>query len=312
MDRIQDFIEISKKSKHVTIDFNKLKEFSKQLKSKDLKHWLVDAPFNIYNLNKYQRLHFLLVLNSISFCYWTIEKDKWMVDYNGKQYGGAKGMITSIGRAIEEGIPILNAYYLKDLKKEDLEYILRGNIEIPLFNERLNILKKLGSVLVDKYNGNFENFLEKKELDVNYLLEMLVIDFDFFNDAILYMNKNIKFYKRAQLLLSDIHEYITPLKDPKNILACADYKLPQVFRNEGIFKYSSFLENKINAKEVIIKNSVEEIELRVNTIIAVYELYLITEIDQRKINDYLWLMAQNPMLKLEKNIKYHRVVTINY
>lgn len=313
MKQIIDNIKVVvKNSKNVKIEYKKLKEFAKQLKSKEFKHWLEESPFDISKLNSYQRLHFLLVLNSISFCYWSVNKEKWTVKYKGEEHGGAKGMILCLKRAIEEGIPILNAYYLKDIKEKDLEYILRGNIQIPLFKERLKILRELGRVLVEKYNGNFENFIESSELKVHVMLDKLITNFSYFNDTSYYLNKKIYFNKRAQLLLSDIHNNHTILKDPYNLTACADYKLPQVFRHLGIFRYSKELEEKINRKIPLEKDSQEEIEIRANTIWVVYELSKITGIEQRKINDYLWLMAQDISLKLEKKTKYHRVKTINY
>jgi predicted solute-binding protein len=67
-----------------------------------------------------------------------------------------------------------------------------------------------------------------------------------------------------------------------------------------------------NKKVPLKKNSLEEIEIRANTIEVVRELSEFTGINQRKINDYLWLMAQDLSLKLEKDFKYHRVKTINY
>jgi hypothetical protein len=123
------------------------------------------------------------------------------------------------------------------------------------------------------------------------MLDKLIFDFSYFNDASIFIDKKVYFHKRAQLLLSDIHENHTPLKDSYNLTACADYKLPQVFRKLNIFKYSYDLEYKINNKIPLEKNSQEEIKIRANTIWVVKELFLFTGIEQRKINDYLWLMA---------------------
>jgi hypothetical protein len=140
----------------------------------------------------------------------------------------------------------------------------------------------------------------------------LYLDFSYFNDISIISGKKVYFYKRAQLLLSDIYEHHTFLIDSDKLTACADYKLPQVFRYLGIFEYSFNLERKINKKVPLKKNSLEEIEIRANTIEVVRELSEFTGINQRKINDYLWLMAQDLSLKLEKDFKYHRVKTINY
>jgi hypothetical protein len=253
------------------------------------------------------------VLNSISFCYWAGDNEKkWTIEYKGNNYDGAKGMIACIGRAIEEGIPILNPYFLKDIKSEDLAYILRGNTTILLFEERLNILRELGKILIEKYNGNFENFINKESLDVQEMLNRLLLDFPYFVDKHYFQDKEVQFHKRAQLLLSDIHEQHTPLKNTHKLTACADYKLPYILRRLNIFEYSKELEDKINNTKPLDKGSIHELELRANTIHAINEISKLINIEQRKINDYLWLFAQEEELKEKQNSKYHRVRTTDY
>jgi hypothetical protein len=300
-------------SKHVKVNKDNLITFAETLKNKKFKHWLDEIPFDLSKLNSYQKLHFLLVLNSISFCYWAEHNEKkWIIEYKGNKYDGAKGMIACIGRAIEEGIPILNPYFLRDIKIENLSYILRGNITIPLFEDRLNIVRELGKILIEKYNGNFENFINQNPLNVQNMLNKLLYDFPYFIDKHFFKDKEIHFHKRAQLLLSDIHEQHTPLKNTKELTACADYKLPYVFRRLNIFEYSQELENKINKTEPLDKGSVYELELRANLIHTIKEISKLINIEQRKINDYLWLLSQEEELKEKNNYKYHRVKTTDY
>ena len=52
-------------------------------------------------------------------------------------------MIAALGRAVEKGIPILDPEYLAHICSLDLQEILEGTIEIPLFEERLHILKEV-------------------------------------------------------------------------------------------------------------------------------------------------------------------------
>ncbi|GAI94576.1 unnamed protein product, partial [marine sediment metagenome] len=52
--------------------------------------------------------------------------------------------------------------YLANIKQEDLEEILRGNVQIPLLKERLEILKELGNIVNQKYKGSFDNVINKE------------------------------------------------------------------------------------------------------------------------------------------------------
>jgi hypothetical protein len=52
-------------------------------------------------------------------------------------------MISAIGRAIEKNLPVLNAKYLSEISESELMKILESNVQIPLFEERLNILREV-------------------------------------------------------------------------------------------------------------------------------------------------------------------------
>jgi hypothetical protein len=143
--------------------------------------------------------------------------------------------------------------------------------------------------------------------------------FPSFKDSAIYKGKKVFFYKRAQLLVSDIYQAFNGqeygrLKNINQLTACADYKLPLVLRRLGIFKYSDYLANKIDNRIQIEKGSPEEIELRANTIWAVEILKQkiktkIKNVDSIHINDHLWMLGQK---KLKKDKPYHLVRTTAY
>ena len=41
-----------------------------------------------------------------------------------------------------------------------MEEIFAGNIEMPMLDEKLQVLHQIGSVLADKYDGRFHNFIK--------------------------------------------------------------------------------------------------------------------------------------------------------
>lgn len=304
-------------SKFVSINEESVRRFSEKFSKNDLKHWMTEAPFDLSSLSDSDKLAFLFVFNTNSFCYWG--EPKWTIDYKGEQLDGSWAMIASMGRAIEERIPILDLSYLANITEEELEHILRGNTTIPLFNERLSFLKELGSIVIQRYNGKFENVVESAQGDATELLKTIVKDFKSFRDEWQYNDKLVELYKRAQLLVSDIYHLFNgqgfgDLKGIDQITACADYKLPQVLRKFGVLQYAEDLSARIDRKILIPKGSEEEIEIRANTIQAV-ELIKnevqkrIPDIKAVDINDYLWLTSQN---KSPDDKPYHLTLTTAY
>lgn len=258
-------------AKYVSINKKKIKEFCKHFNESHINHWLNESPFDLTKLNEKEGLHFLLVFNAISFSYWG--DPKWVIKYNNEEFDGAWGMISALGKAIENNIPILNMKYLSNISGKDFEKIVEGNVEIPLFEERLNILREVGKVVLEKFDGDFSVLIKKANNDAIKLLDLIILNFPSFEDSSLYKGKRVYFYKRAQLLISDIYQYFNgnsygKLKNTNELTACADYKLPKVLRQLGIIEYKKELAEKIDKKIELYKGSEEEIEIRACTIWA--------------------------------------------
>lgn len=300
-------------SEHVKINKDKIKDFCIVFGESHINHWLNESPFDFSKLTEKDKLHFLFVFNSISFSYWGVPK--WNIEYNGENFDGTWGMIACIGKAVENKKKILNANYLKKISKKDLAEILEGNIEIPLFSERLNILMEIGSKLETDFKGDFTNIKRESKEDALEMLDLILKHFPSFNDFSLYKGKKIYFNKRAQLLIADIYQMFSKeMKNIDKITACADYKLPMVLRKLGILEYSKELGKKVDNKIEILKDSKEEVEIRANTIWAVefikQELQKkIPKINSIHINDHLWLLGQ---IKNSKDKPYHLTRTTAY
>jgi len=308
---------VIKKSRHVKINQENLKQTCSKLNSQDVKYSMEKSPFDLSILNPQERLNFIFIFNSINFCYWG--EPKWTVKYQGKQYDGAWGIIACLLKAIDKEIPILNAEYLATLTREELQKILESNVTIPLFNDRLRILKENGEILTRKYNGRFSCVIKRANNDAINLLDILTTDFPSFNDFAFYDGQKVLFHKRAQLAIADVYRSFKGrgygnLKNVDKLTAFADYKLPQILRKLGILKYSRELAYKIDNKIQIPAGSKEEIEIRANTIYAVElmkkelktKIPNITSID---IDSYLWLLGQK---KSPTDKPYHRTLTIFY
>lgn len=213
----------------------------------------------------------------------------------------------------------LTGGYLKNLKLSNLRTILSGNVEIPLLMERMKCLNEAGEVLERKFRGSFYRIYEGSENDAVKLAELLIKNFQRFQDMSNYEGKEVYFYKRAQLnskMISDILVSFgrNPLKRLSSLTAFADYKIPQILRSIKVLKYSKSLAEKVDNFQLITSQSKDEVEIRAATVRAVE---LIRERLSRKfpevtpshIDGMLWNLAQ----KLDRDkMPYHRTYTIAY
>ena len=304
-------------AKNVKINEAKVREFASSFDHKNVQHWLNEAPIDFSHMSEEEKLNFLLVFNSMSFRYWG--EPKWAVEYKGKEYDGSWAMVVCIRRAMDEGKPILDAHYRANLNRDDFADILQGNVEIPLLDERLSITKKVASTLLQKYDGNLEQLIELAGKDALKLLNLIIENFPSFDDKTTYQGEDIFFYKRAQLLVADIYQIFNgegygELNNVDALTACADYKLPQILRGNGILEYSAELAKKIDAQIPIGKDSDEEIEIRASTIWAIEKIKEALQGQGKhnssfEINNHIWLLSQN---KSHGFSPYHHTETSAY
>ncbi len=307
MDVLNSIYPVVYNSKHVSINKHKTSAFAEKLSDETGSNWLTISPFNLDHLEEEDKINFIFALDSISFSYWG--EPKWAVQYKGKKYDGAKAMIASLGRAMENGVK-LNPLQLANFQRCDLENILRGNTEIPLLDHRLRILREIGNVVIQKFGGDFRNLLDKSHYDALRLVDLITETFPSFEDSSTYNHRPVYFNKRAQLLAADLSHIFHGFKNVDELTACADYKIPQVLRRHGILEYDRDLEEKIDALIEIPRDSEYEVEIRANTIYAVELLTdLTTGLNANEVNDYLWLEGQ---AKSKSDKPYHRTRTTAY
>ncbi|MBI4176685.1 MAG: hypothetical protein HY518_05755 [Candidatus Aenigmarchaeota archaeon] len=305
---------VAENSDHVKVDAKRVASFCNGLHRLDSRTWLDNRLFDMSALNETDRLNFTLLLDSQAFCYWG--SPKWTIEYGGKPYDGSWGMIVSIRRALESGIPILSPLFWENMKKGDLRGVLKGSVEIPLFTERLGIIRELGSVLNRRFGGDFAGLIGG-EKDVLGFLDRVVAGFPSFNDASSYKGREIAFFKRAQLLAWDLHNVFMDshgaFGNIDMLTGWADYKLPYVLRKLGILKYSEQLGRKVDHGVEIPRDSAEEVEIRANTLWAIS---LITEelkgkvpdVNSAQVSCHLWYLSQDR----PPHERYHLTRTVSY
>ena len=202
---------------------------------------------------------------------------KFEARHKGRTWSDSLGMFACLHKALSNGIPLLDGAYLASITRSDLEHIFRGNIEMPMLDERRKVLNEAGTVLVDRYGGRFHRFVRDcapaMYANGDGLLERLIVEFPRFDDTSIYRGSEVHILKLAQLGLWTLHMGLNStgewsLTDLSMMTAFADYIVPVALEVMGIFEYTLDLSARIADGVMIERDSDEEIEIRAHTLYA--------------------------------------------
>lgn len=297
------------------IDEEKINEVAQQLAHEDfLTTYQGDT-----GIEPREYMRKILFINTLNFVFTDFSTS---VKYQYKQLSDTDAMVYQIDKAIQKGVPLLQGHYMRDINIDEFRKLFTGNIEMPMLEEKVEILNEVGDTLVSKYDGDWINFIENgpKKLYANGegLVERLITDFQRFDDFSIYENEKIYFLKLAQLAFWGIHRELSStyfyIEDMENMTAFADYIIPVALQAFGITKYTQELEKNINEGVLIERDSKEEIEIRAATIYATAKMTeSINELKNRKekiiipqLDFKLWteFHADNTPHHLTKTIMY--------
>ena len=299
---------VANNSKSVKINETNLEKFIGKIKKVETEHWLAFSPYNLLDLPTETIINFLLVYEAIDFSFWG--NPKWTIDIPTGKEDGSIALLYVILKYVREK----NTTDFSNITRDEFRKILKGNVEIPLFEERYHIIRDVSRIVNENMNGNFYEFIKGITIDME-LFNIIIKYFPNFKDERKYREKTIYFYKLAQLLTSDIL-HIRELKenikvDYSHLVGCSDYKIPQVMRGLGILEYSDKLSNIIDNKKEIEVNSDYEIEIRANMLVAIdlIKKKLENKVCAIDINDYIWSQGRNKTIELKP---YHLTRNTNY
>lgn len=304
LDQISSSISFVKdNSKYVKINYEEIDKQINNIDFSKISFWLSNNPYGILDLPYQDLFTFLLIFHAIGdYCFWG--DPKWEITIDNKTLDGSYAIMYLIINKFKEDKSFKMTY------KEFKEF-LQGNVEIPLLKERYECLQEVYNYIA---KHNFYEEIKNMNDDIS-LLNYLITNFSFFKDTSMYQNHEILFYKRAQLITSDIlhikkicgHEQV----DYSHLLGCADYKIPQVMRCYGMLEFNSELANLVDNKKLILKDSEMEVEIRALTLEVIDYIYhkLDGKVSHMDINDLIWLMGQD---KSKMTKYYHRTLTICY
>jgi hypothetical protein len=241
-------------------------------------------PFGLGDGDTNVAIDFVMVADVIDTAFTDFAShQKFQVDYLGRHFSDSEAEFACLKRAMDNGIPVLDGHYLARISRAELNKIFQGNIEMPMLDEKLAVLRAAGQVLADKYDGHFHKFIHSCSPKLydrgNGLIDRLVTEFPRFNDVSMLDGHEIKIYKLPQLgiwmLYANMHKAGKfRLDDPEKMTAFADYIVPVGLRLMGITSYSPELENAINSYQLIPRDSRWEVEIRAH---CLYATALLTE-----------------------------------
>lgn len=304
-------------SNSITISSKNIKKFCISNPIETDVHWLDKSPQNIRNLTFQEQLNFFILLDTISYCFWKLPK--WKIRYRNKYLDGSWGMVAALAKAIERGMPILDFKYLKELSLNKFNDIVEDKSNLVFKEQRVKNINEVANVIVNQFDSDIINLLNKVNYDAIMLIDYILTFSPSFNDVANFKTKTIRFYKKAQLLVSDINYVLEingrrSLSNIDKITACADYKIPFILREHGILVYGDYLSSLVDNRVTIEKGSIPEVEIRSFAIWAIelikneYEKHSI-HINSKQINDYLWLQSQ---IKNKSQKPYHLTITSYY
>lgn len=265
-------------SRDVSTNYEKVVEVASWMAFEELPVPEFALPFNVGRGDANEIIDFILVADSIDTAFTDFARHEvFQVDYGGKHWSDAEAEFACLGRAIDRGVPILNGEYLRKITHAELDSIFTGNIPMPMLDEKLGVLHEVGGVLAANYDGRFHKFVQSCSPRLydngNGLIERMVKEFRRFNDVSILDDREIRFYKLAQLGVWMLYATLHPagkfrLDDSEKMTAFADYIVPLALRLHGITRYSEKLEQAIQSRQLIPRDSRWEIEIRAHCVYA--------------------------------------------
>jgi len=264
-------------SRDVSTDVSRIVEVASWMAYEELPLPQFALPFGVGD-NPQQGIDFILVADSIDFAFTDFSTGvKFQVDFAGRHWSDSDAMFACLKRALDEQVAVLDGSYLARVTASDLRRIFRGNIEMPMAEERAAVMREVGGVLNQRYSGRFYNFVKAcspRCYDNGHgLVEKLLAEFPRFRDVSDYHGHPVKFYKLAQLGVWMLYSSMRSsgafkLEDPGRMTAFADYIVPAALRLMNILKYSPALESAIQQHKMVLRDSTQEIEIRAHTLYA--------------------------------------------
>jgi hypothetical protein len=272
-------------------------------------HWWNEADVDV-------TAHYVLLLDALNFSFWG--EPKWQVEWAGQIFDGYWALAAGLRAAIERGTPLSDPGYLAGTAQASQLLAGVDDVPIPLARLRQAALREVGRGLQDSCGGRFLRCVEEAHRSASALVNLVATRFPSFRDVAEYDQRPVPFYKRAQLLVADLHGAFAgrgpgAFDDLPALTMFADYKVPQVLHDLGVLAYSRALEDSLRTHEILPYGDRREVEIRAASVQAV-ELIVDRlaasgiRVPAFEIDERLWSHGQGCAHRLP----YHRTRSVYY
>lgn len=241
-----------------------------------------------------------------------------------RKRSGLSGYFT-VASALTERFRAYGPYSAADLAAltaQDCAAVLGQSLDDPaiakLMRHFAKALNVLGAFLIARWDGSFVKLVQAAGGSADALIRQLA-EMPYFRDVERYGEREVPFYKRAQLTAADLALALDghPLgrfDDLDRLTIFADNLVPHVLRLDGVLAYDEALGARIERGELIAAGSPEEVEIRA---CAVHAVELIARhlrerghpVTASRLDYLLWNRGQEPAYKA---VPRHRTRTVYY
>ncbi len=179
-------------------------------------------------------------------------------------------------------------------------------------------LNDLGQVVLDDHGGSFVAMVDAAGGSAASMAALLV-EMPFFRDVSTYDDMEVPLLKRAQIVSADLHRAFGGVgpgrfDDLDRLTAFADNLVPHVLRVDGVLVYDDELLDRIDAGELLVAGSPEEVEIRALGVHAVECLRSALadrghDVPSWHLDQVLWLRGGGPRYKAQPR---HRARSVFY
>ncbi len=205
---------------------------------------------------------------------------------------GHSGYAT-IAASLAERFQTHGAWSMAELAKltpASIAAVLGQDSEHPLMADYAAALRDVGGRVSTDHDGSFEAVVDAAGGSAVALADLLA-GWESFADVSTYEGEPVPFFKRAQIAAADLDRAgVARFPDVGRLTAFADNLVPHVLRIDGVLRLDSGLADAIDAGELLIHGSPEEVELRACAVQAVELLSAATDgaLSPDEIDAALW------------------------
>ena len=144
---------VRENSQYVAINYDKLDEYIKTIDCSEVKFWLSSNPYGLLDMKIDKVINFMLLFDSIDYCFWG--EPKWAIETDEGKKDGSDALLYALLNYVKK----MEKVDFSNVSFEEFSNILNGNVDIPLLRERYDTVVLISNVVKEKMGGNFYNYI---------------------------------------------------------------------------------------------------------------------------------------------------------